>query len=79
MSYLKVKVSFTSSTFDTRGLVKLGKISGYDLALSSWWSSLAAKLTVSVRMDLVEDMNTDKNSLMIPNTLGMPFTLLYLY
>ena len=59
MAYFNVKVSFTSSVFDTRGLVKLGVSYGEDLVLSSWWSSLASKISVSGRMDLVVYMATD--------------------
>ena len=44
---------------DARGLVKLGKLSTEDLALSSWWLILAAKLAVYGRMNLVADMATD--------------------
>ena len=78
MDSLKANVSFTSSMFDTRGLVKLGILSGEYLALYSWCSILSAKLSVSIRMDLVSDMTTDANIAMRPNTLGMTFTFLYL-
>ena len=57
---------------ETRGLFKLGRLSGEDLALSSWWSSLAAKFAISGRMDLVEVMATDAKRAMIPKFFGMP-------
>ena len=78
MAYLKVKVSFPSFMFDTRGLVKLGRSSVEELALSSWWSSLAAKLTVSSRMELVSDTAADTKRKMRANTLGVPFSFLSL-
>ena len=56
---LKVNVSFTAYMLETRGLVKLGILSGEYLALSSWWSILTVKLAVSRRMELVTDMDTD--------------------
>ena len=58
MDSLKVKVSFTSSMFYARGLVKLGRLSGEDLDFYSLWISLAAKLVVDGRMDLLSDMST---------------------
>ena len=75
MFSLKLKVSFTTSMLEARGLVKLGIFSLEGLALSSWWSSLAAKIAVSVIMYLVADMNTDAKKVMIPNTFDMPFPL----
>ena len=78
MASLKAKVSFPASILEARGLVKLGRLSGEDLDLYSWWSSLAAKLAVSGRMDLVTDMDTDAKREMIQNTFGMPFNLFYL-
>ena len=50
---MKVKVS---SIMDTRGLVKLVRLSVEDLDLSSWESGLAEKLAVYGIMDLVTDM-----------------------
>ena len=47
MASLKVKVSFPASMLESRGLVKLGIFYGEDLAISSWWGSLAAKIAVS--------------------------------
>ena len=76
MESLKLKVSFTSSMLEDRGLVNLGRFSGEDLDLSSWWSSLAVKLAVSGRMNLVADMATDAKREMRPNTFGMTFFLL---
>ena len=72
MASLKVKVSFTSSMFNNRRLVKLGRFYGDDLNFSSWWSSFAAKLTVYGIMDLVEDMDTDAKREISPTTLGVP-------
>ena len=40
--------------------------------------SLAAKLTVSGRMDLVADMATGAKRQMRPDTLGVPFSFLSL-
>ena len=53
MASLKVKVS---SIMDTRGLVKLVRLSVEDLDLSSWESRLAEKLAVYGIMALVTDM-----------------------
>ena len=72
---LNVKVSFHSFLFDTKSLVKLGRLYGEDLPLSSCWRSLAAKLTVSLIMDLVADMATCVKRAMSPNTLGMKYPL----
>ena len=77
MAQLKVNVSFPASMLEDRGLLKLGRLYGYYLALSSWWRILAAKLAVSGRMDLVEKMTTDAEREMRPNTFGMPFSFLY--
>ena len=78
MDYLKVKVSFTYSMFDARGLLKLGRFSGEDLAFSSWWSSLSGKTSVSRRMDRLIDMATDAKRAMRPKTLVIPPLLLSL-
>ena len=69
---------FTSSILENRGLVKLGRFSGEDLALSSWWSSLATKLAVSGIMDLVVDMEIYVKRPMRPNNLVLPFHLFFL-
>ena len=74
MDYFKVKVSFNYSMFEERRLLLLGGLSGDDLGISSWWSSLAVKLYVSRRMDLVASMATYAKKSMSPNTLGIPFT-----
>ena len=63
---------------ESRGLVKLGIFYGEDLAISSWWGSLAAKIAVSGIMDLVAEMATYAKSSMRPNTFVMPFFLLSL-
>ena len=60
---------------DTRGLLKLGRLSGEELSLSSLWGSLTEKLADSGRMDLSEVMATDAKRATIPNNFGMP--LLY--
>ena len=75
MSFLKVKVLFPSYVFETRGLVKLGRLYVEDLILSSWWSILAVKIAVSVIFYLVSDMDTDAKSKTRQNTLGNPFSL----
>ena len=77
MSSLKVRVSFTLSLFDTRGLIKLGRFYGDYLAISLWWSSWAAKIAVYVRMYLVTDMDTDAKRTMRSRTLGVTFIFLY--
>ena len=56
----------------------MGRFFGEYLALSSWWSSLAAKIFVSSIMELVEDIAKDKNREMIPKTLGVPSIFLYI-
>ena len=56
---MKLKVSFPASMLEARELLKLVRLYGEVLALSSWWSSLAEKHDVYVRMDLVTDMATD--------------------
>ena len=56
-----------------RGSVKLGRLSGEDLYLSSWWSRLDTKLAVSGGIYLVSDMSTDENRELRPNTFGMHF------
>ena len=73
---MKVKVLFLSYVFDPRGLLKLGRFSGEYLALSSWCSSLAAKLSVYGRMELVSDMVTDEKRKIRTNNLGMIFPFL---
>ena len=64
--------------FETWGLVNLGIFSGEDLDISSWWSRLAAKLTVSVKMDSVADIDTYAKREMRSKILGMPFPLFYI-
>ena len=76
MAYFKVKVLFPASMFEARRLVKLGRFSGHELALPSWWSILSEKLAVSGIMDLVADMSTDVKREISPNTLVIPFPLL---
>ena len=71
-------MSFPSSMFENRGLLKLGRLFREDLDISLWCSSFAEKLTVSGGMYLVADMYIDVKSKMRPNNLGMPFPLLYL-
>ena len=58
---MKVKVSFHSYMFETRGLVKLGRLSGEDLYLYTWWTRLATKLGVYGIMNVVKNMSTDAN------------------
>ena len=75
---LKVKVPFTPSMFESRGLLKLGILYGWDWTLSSLWSILASKLAVFGRLDSVSEISTDANVAMRPNSLGMPFIFLYI-
>ena len=77
MAQLKVNVSFPASMLEDRGLLKLGRLYGYYLALSSRWRILAAKLAVSSSMDLLVDMTTDAKREIKKNTFGMPFTFLH--
>ena len=77
MSFLTLKVLFSFSMFETRGLVKLVRLSGEYLALSSWWSKLTEKLTVSGRMYLLSDMATGAKREIRPKTLGVPSLFLY--
>ena len=72
-----MRVSYPASILEYRGLVKLGRLSGEELYLSSWWRILDGKLAVSGRMELVTDMATDEKRAMRPNNFGMPFTFLY--
>ena len=55
----------------------LGIFPGEYLSLSSRWRSLAAKLAVYGKMDLVVDMATYAKRAISPNNFGMPFTFLY--
>ena len=55
---------------EDRGLVKLGRLSGEDLALSSWCKS------VYRRIDLVADISTYAKRAMRPNNFCTPFHLL---
>ena len=52
MDSLKVKLSFPSYILEDRGLVKLVRLSGEYLALSTLWRSLAEKLDVYGIMEL---------------------------
>ena len=76
MAYFKVKVSFPASMLEARWLVKLGILSGEYLLIFSWWISVAEKLALSGRIDLVEYMATDTKKEMSQNTFGMPFLFL---
>ena len=59
MDFLNKKLSFPAVMLEFRGLVKLDRLSGKELSLSSWWISLAAKLAVYRIIDLVADMDID--------------------
>ena len=72
MDYLKLKISCNSSILDTRGLLKLGILSGDYLALSLWLISLAAKLAVYGRIDLVEVIAIYAKGATSQNIFGMP-------
>ena len=71
MDSLKVKLTFPSSVFDTRFILKLVIFSGDDLSLSSWWRILALKLSVSGIMGLVSYMATDAKRAMSQNIFGL--------
>ena len=62
--------------FDIIGLVQLERLSGEYLDLSSWWSRFSAKISVSGRIYLLEDMTTDANRATRPKTLGITFIFL---
>ena len=62
---------------ETRGLLKLGRLSGEDLDISSWWIILSVKRAVYGIIDLVSDTATYARMVMSPNTFGIPFTFLY--
>ena len=49
--------------------MKFGLLYGGDLALSSWRGSLDAKLSVSVRIDLMLDINTGSKTEIRRNAL----------
>ena len=78
MASLKVKVSFPASLLEARELIKLGRFSGEELALSSWWIIFAAKIAVSGIMELVADMAADAKRAMRLNTFGIIFPFLCL-
>ena len=50
MASLKVKVSLSASMLEARVLVKLGRFSGEELAISSLCTRLAVKLNVYGKM-----------------------------
>ena len=52
---------------ETSALLKLVRLSGEELYLSSCWISLAAKLAVYGGMDLVAVMDIDAKRAMSPN------------
>ena len=64
---------------EARELMKLGRLSGEDLAISLWWSSLDAKLSVYGIMDLVADMDTDTKRAMRLNNFGIPINFFCFY
>ena len=63
--------------FDTRGLLNLGRFYVEELAISSWRSSLAEKLAVSLIMDFVTGMETYEKMETRLNILGMSFPFLF--
>ena len=67
-----MKVSFTASMLEDRGLVKLGRFYGEDLDFSSWWRILTEKISVSGIMELLSDIATDAYR---ANILGLPYLL----
>ena len=69
---MKLIISLNYSMMDTRILLKLVKLSGEKLSLSSWWSILAEKLSVYKRIDLVAVVDTDARRAMSPNNSGIP-------
>ena len=79
MDSLKEDVSLPSSMFGTRGLVKFFRFYEENSALYLAWSRLAAKISVSGIMDLLEDIATYVKREMRLNTLGMAFLFLSIY
>ena len=71
---MELKLLFNASMLEFRRLVKLVIFYGEDLALSSWWSSLAGKISVYGIMDLVEDTATYAKRVIGTSTFGMTFT-----
>ena len=71
-----MKLSFTASFLEARGLVKLGMIYGEELDIFSWQRSLASKLAVSERIDLVVDTATYAKRETRPNNFCIPFNFL---
>ena len=55
--------------------MKLGRLSGEYLDLSSWWSNLSAKFYVHRIMNFVADMVIHVKRAMRPNILGFPYIL----
>ena len=78
VEYLKVRVSFPASTLEAMGLVKLGRLSGEDLALYSWWRSWSTKIDVYGIIDFVAYVATYTKRATMLNNFGIPFYLLYL-
>ena len=77
MFSLKVKLSLPDSLLEYSGLVKFGRFSGEELALSSRWNILDAKNNVYERMELVAYMGTYARRKMRPNTLSTKFHFSY--
>ena len=74
---LKTKLSFPDSMLESRGLLKLEIFCWKKLAIFSSWRSLAGKLAIYGRMDLVTDMATDVKRAMMPNTFRVTFPFLF--
>ena len=72
-----MKLIFPYSVFDTSGLLKLGMLSGENLALSLLWIILAAKIAVYGRMDLVVDITINTKREMRQKPFGVIFLFLY--
>ena len=70
MDSLNVKLIFTASVLEVRGLVKLGMFYVDYLAVSSWYIRLPEKLSIFVIMELVEVMATYAKRAISPNKLG---------
>ena len=62
-----------------RGLVKLVRLYGEDLSISSCWIILSAKISVSGSINLVVDMTTDVKGSISPNNMGFTYLFLFLY
>ena len=79
MASLNTKVSCLASMLQSSGLVRLEIFSGEYLSLSSSWTIMAARISVSKNMDLVADMTTDLKREVSLKLLGSPYMFFSLF